>query len=297
MELLIGIGISFLILYIIIMYWPYVVAILGIVLLCMIAYFCHKQMKKAAEEKAEEKAEQERIAAAKKEEEDERSIYLPRAFSQARKELKNNPWWGALPKGKSLVLDTNIWMMPALDLWFKELPDMLKGAKSCILLPGFILDEVQNNMKSKATETRDRARIARNRIEYLQGQNLIHPVGITESDKKSYADPLIIKLLIKHSEIILYTFDKMLSIRTRARFNELKLPTPIIYTQKEFVSYEWATDSPKSYVSYNPSPEVLNILKSIPYTFRTDGEGSKLLGSAFYLYGSEGIYSKSNDSS
>ena len=269
--------------HVVITYGPNVVPILGIVLLSIIANFCYEQMKKAAEKKAEEKAEQERLAAAKKEEEDERSIYLPRAFSQARKELKDNPWWGALPKGKSLVLDTNIWMMPALDLWFKELPDMLKGAKSCIVLPGFILDEVQNNMKAKATETRDRARIARNRIEYLQDQNLIHSVGITESDKKSYADPLIIKLLINHSEIILYTFDKMLSIRTRARFDELKLPTPIIYTQKEFVSYEWATDSPKSYVSYNPSPEVLNILKSIPYTFRTDGEGSKLLGNTVYL--------------
>lgn len=182
---------------------------------------------------------------------------LPRIRQKARREIQNCGWWGAMPRNAEILLDTNVWMQEELDEWFAALPELLHRRNSKVVLPGFILDEVQNHLRSRDKGKKYLSIKARERITMLQTCGGVISREVSVRDKKAYADPLIIGCVLKNPEIVVYTFDKMLLVRMRAKFSELNKKLPVIFSQDQFVAYEWLDEDSQSSVSYNPSKEVM----------------------------------------
>lgn len=122
----------------------------------------------------------------------------------------------------SLVVDSNIWMNEDYDNFFAVLRRCVREKSDQLVLYGPQFDEMCN-IKRKADYGEDRnrrARLAINRIEALQKEDLlrIEPVTI-DPDRSAYADPMIVKLLVAHAKraknLCFVSDDKELRIRVR----------------------------------------------------------------------------------
>ena len=121
-----------------------------------------------------------------------------------------------------MIIDSNIWMDEDYDSFFEcvRLACIRKNYE--IELFGVQFDEIANIKKTSSYgEVRNRrARLAINRIEYLQKARLLRVVPVTVDAKRgAYADPLIVKVLASKSregkECTLFTNDKELRVRAR----------------------------------------------------------------------------------
>jgi len=121
-----------------------------------------------------------------------------------------------------LIIDSNIWMEPKYDNFFEILRQACKNSKYKIELLGVQFDEIVNikkNTEYKKSKNR-KARIAINRIEKFQDEEILNISKITlDSKKYAYADPFIVKIIIerakKGSKCIFLSKDKELKVRVR----------------------------------------------------------------------------------
>ena len=151
-------------------------------------------------------------------------------IEKAKHIIKESVWWDKLPRNGIVLLDTNIWMDDRLHSWFYYLPEILKQARTLVLLPGFIIDEVQALLRSDIDSKRYAARLARDRMDNLLNNNCVITKNVSAFDKKSYGDPKIITFAIQNSKATIYTNDKMLVVRLKAKCNEMHIPMPKVYT-------------------------------------------------------------------
>jgi len=188
-------------------YWDYALPII-ILIICGSVYLKYKKTKKLKE--LREKAIRE-----KKEAEEIRKQEI---IKDAEKFL--NRFNSLLTE--CLIIDSNIWMDLEYDYFFNALSMVCNHYNYKIVLYGPQFDEIIN--KKKKTDYGDEgnkaARIAINRIERFQTKKLLYLRPITiNADPNAYADPLIIKLLIKNARdgicCTLLTEDKELRIRAR----------------------------------------------------------------------------------
>lgn len=122
--------------------------------------------------------------------------------------------------GSLLVIDSNIWMEPISDKFFDRLEWVMQKFSSTITMSSIQFDEIINlkNLPYKDPRSQ-KARGALAKIEYFQKQGLITIITMQiEAKKYAYADPDIIKFLIKssseYSPITLVSDDRELRIRT-----------------------------------------------------------------------------------
>lgn len=122
----------------------------------------------------------------------------------------------------NLIIDSNIWMNEKYDSFFLLLTDVIAQANRPVVLYGPQFDEICNIKRSTSfEETKSkRARLAINRIEQLQKQNLLRVEPITmDSQRGAYADPVSLKLLIALNKnprtVTFVSDDKELRIRAR----------------------------------------------------------------------------------
>lgn len=119
-----------------------------------------------------------------------------------------------------IVIDSNIWMEQEFARFFEKLEWVMEKFSSTITMSSVQFDEIINlknlpysNPKSKL------ARCALARIEHFQKQDLIDIIPMQlEASKYAYADPDIIKFLVKSSSeysfMTLVSNDRELRIRT-----------------------------------------------------------------------------------
>lgn len=165
-------------------------------------------------QRIKENATRQREERRKKEEQEKResSAGRKKAVSLLRK----------LVDSQVLILDSNIWMNGAYDALFESLEDSLPIMKGSLQLYGPQFDEICNVKKKTAFKSfsNKSARCAISRIERLQESNLlsIEPLTI-DAEKGAYADPLIVKLIMKHiaegRDVVFLSDDKELRIRIR----------------------------------------------------------------------------------
>lgn len=147
-----------------------------------------------------------------------------------------------------VVIDSNIWMNYDYDDLFNSLESYLSKSNNVIKIPQVQFDEIVNlknlpysNFKSKL------ARCALSRIERLQNSNVIKiiPLGF-DAEKDAYADPEIIKLLIKatdeYDNLLLITDDRELRIRANQLVSDANQNTQFksiegLAVQAEFKEY------------------------------------------------------------
>lgn len=151
-------------------------------------------------------------------------------IEKAKHIIKESVWWDEFPRNGIVLLDTNIWMDDRLNSWFNYLPEILKQARTLLLLPGFIIDEVQALLHSDDKSKKYAARLARDRMDNLLNKNCVITKNVSVFDKKSYGDPKIITFAIQNSKATIYTNDKMLVVRLKAKCNEMHIPMPKVYT-------------------------------------------------------------------
>lgn len=151
-------------------------------------------------------------------------------IEKAKHIIKESVWWDKLPRNGIVLLDTNIWMDDRLHSWFYYLPEILKQARTLVLLPGFIIDEVQALLHSDNNSKKYAARLARDRMDNLLNNNCVITKNVSAFDKKTYGDPIIITFAIQNSKATIYTNDKMLVVRLKAKCNEMHIPMPKVYT-------------------------------------------------------------------
>jgi hypothetical protein len=126
-----------------------------------------------------------------------------------------------------IIIDSNIWMNRAYDVFFVTLEKQLLNAGRVIELFGPQFDEICNIKKrtSFGGGQNSSARCAIGRIEDFQLKEIlkIRPLSI-DAKQGAYADPLIIKILLEHTNndesAVLVTDDIELRIRTREFISE-----------------------------------------------------------------------------
>lgn len=165
----------------------------------------------------------------------------------------------------SIVLDSNIWMDPEYEAFFAILQEKLSqnNKKTILYEPQF--DEIcniktKNDIKSRKGSA---ARCAINRIENFQLNELlsIKPLSI-KADKNAYADPIIIKMILRliknEKKVVLITDDMELRIRLRSVSEENKnrcvvLPgKDIVYDTIEYchlMNWKYETANVENYYS------------------------------------------------
>lgn len=121
-----------------------------------------------------------------------------------------------------LILDSNIWMNPGYDSFFSALGDLLRQKSGILIIYGPQFDEICNvKRKSPYGSNQNRsARCSLNRIELLQSAGLLQIEPLTiDADVGVYADPLIVKLIVKHTSqgtaVSFVSDDMELRIRVR----------------------------------------------------------------------------------
>lgn len=122
---------------------------------------------------------------------------------------------------KSLVvIDANIWMTKEYDDFFQDLEWVMQKYSTKTYLSSIQFDEIINLKNLPYDNPKSRlARCALSRIEHFQKLGLVKIIPMTiQSNKKAYADPDIIRYLLKSSEkysiMTLITNDVELRIRT-----------------------------------------------------------------------------------
>ncbi|MGR5447985.1 PIN domain-containing protein [Vibrio jasicida] len=219
--------------------------IIGAAALVAAAYGGKKYYDYTEEEK--EKAEAEDVRKQAQEKADEARRHQE-ALSRANLFIKSfeSQWDERL--SDLVVIDSNIWMNYDYDDLFNSLESYLSKSNNVIKIPQVQFDEIVNlknlpygNVKSKL------ARCALSRIERLQNSNAIKiiPLGF-DAEKEAYADPEIIKLLIKatdeYNNLLLITDDRELRIRANQLVSDANQNTQFksidgLAVQKEFKEY------------------------------------------------------------
>lgn len=127
-----------------------------------------------------------------------------------------------------LLIDSNIWMAEQYDWFFEALKLVSLDIKQPIGMPGFQFDEICNiKTKTKYGEPRNHlARLAIGRIERAQKDGWLTIDSISlNSDKRAYADPLLIKLirecLSQGLRVCFISNDTELRIRVRGQIGDL----------------------------------------------------------------------------
>lgn len=139
-------------------------------------------------------------------------IFLPSFFQMLR---------------QCIVIDSNIWMNENYEDFFSVLNWACRKQGYVLALFGPQFDEITNIKKNTAfgEDKNKRARLAINRIETFQKQNMlnIHPVTL-DSKPGAYADPLIVKLLASQAkqgiDCTFISDDKELRIRVRQHLSD-----------------------------------------------------------------------------
>jgi len=178
-----------------------------------------EQIERERQEKAE-KLERERLEEAEKEQQnlEKRTVFFAKRFL---------PYFINILT-ECLVIDSNIWMNDKYDNFFDVLRYVCKEQDYKMKLFGPQFDEIVNIKKKTeyGEEKNKRSRIAINRIEKYQKENLldITPVSI-DAKHDAYADPLIVKFLKsevgKGVESTFISNDIELRIRVRQHLKDI----------------------------------------------------------------------------
>jgi len=123
---------------------------------------------------------------------------------------------------RTAILDSNIWMNPELDAFFRRLRTRLNESSRTLTLFGPQFDEMCNikDREPFASKKGRLARLALSRIETLQelGMLRVDPL-VLQADPKAYADPLILilihQLTSKGEDVHFVSDDRELRIRVR----------------------------------------------------------------------------------
>ncbi len=145
-------------------------------------------------------------------------------------------------KGR-ILFDSNIWMNRGYDAFFLTLQDQIQRVQSKIELYGPQFDEICNIKKRTKYNSYKNAsaRCAINRIEELQMKDLLQIKPLTiEPDEGAYADPLIIKLILKlinnNEKVVLISDDIELRIRMRGLLPNDKRANCVVLPGQELIN-------------------------------------------------------------